>query len=91
MAGPVVPLHQQYSAARWRRAPHQHACANRHTTTKQRNTEEAVNFDNENGDEASFWEQTVINKKSHAAYLLDFCEVSSKQLIQYEGLQSSKR
>ena len=37
------------------------------TTNKQRNTEEAVNFDNENGDEASFWDQTVINKEAHAA------------------------
>ena len=44
------------------------------TKNKQRNTEDAVNFDNENGDEASFWEQTEINKEAHAAYLSDFCE-----------------
>ena len=35
-------------------------------------------------------EQTVINKKSHATYLSDFCEVS-KQLLYYESLQSLKR
>ena len=67
-----MPEHQQYSAARRWQAPHRHACANRHTTNKQRNTEEAVRLTTK----MEMKLVTVINKESHAAYLSDFFEVS---------------